>query len=83
MRTLAAVEADLDRAWMEQEHWKDREEALLDERVRVEDHEAAQRECKRCEGTGWIDTYELEEDSPERIDAEGTCPVCGGSGEVS
>lgn len=37
MRTLAEVENDIDIAVVEQHHWKDREEELLDERVEIED----------------------------------------------
>lgn len=72
MRSVADVEQDIWEAEMDIESAKDRLQDLEDERVRVEDREAEEHECKLCEGTG----------SSEEEELDYTCPDCGGSGEI-
>lgn len=77
--TLAEVEHDIQDAEMDIEDARGRLQELEDERVRVEDYEAEQRECLTCEGTGWIGCPD--DVDPEEWDYD--CPDCGGSGEVA
>jgi DnaJ-class molecular chaperone len=79
MRTIAEVEQDIWQTEMDLEDARGHLQELEDERTRVEDHEAEERECPRCEGEGWIDHPEDVE--PEEWDYD--CPDCGGSGEAA
>jgi Zn finger protein HypA/HybF involved in hydrogenase expression len=79
MRTLTEVEHDIWQAEMDIDDARGRRQELEDERVRVEDYEAEQRECLTCEGTGWID--HPEDADPDEWNCD--CPDCGGSGEVA
>ena len=78
MRTLTEVNHDIFQSEIDEEILRARVQELEDERVRIEDHEAEQRECLNCEGTGWIDCPEDEDPEEWLYD----CPECDGSGKV-
>lgn len=79
MRTIAEVQEDIWQAQIDLDDAKARIQELEDERIEIEDREAAECECLNCEGTGHIECPDDED--PEEWDYD--CPDCDGSGEVA
>lgn len=78
MRTPQEVRDNMFDVENEINHWKDRLDDLEGELIEAEDAEAAERECKTCDGTGMVDPPDGAEE-PE--DWDYTCPACDGTGE--